>query len=242
MVPAMLRRAQAAAVAAIAFVIAVVSCAACHRGEPPAPVGVDAAVAPLPPPGAHANEPVSASPDGPIAAVTDASTSHVKGATHEAGDAGVDPGTLPQTKDKPEASGAAFDGRVAALWDAIVKDDPEIAMPFFFPVTAYEQVKAITNPASDWRRRLVAAYKRDVHALHKRLADQASVAKWVRADVPQDRARWVEPNEESNKLGYYRVYGTRLVYDVEGKERSLEVTSLISWRGEWYVVHLSGFK
>jgi hypothetical protein len=157
-------------------------------------------------------------------------------------DAGPDPGTLPQTKDKPEASGAAFDARVAALWDAIVKDEPDRAMPFFFPVTAYEQVKGIPNPASDWRRRLVAAYKRDVHALHKRLGEHAADAKLLRADVPQDRARWVEPNEESNTLGYYRVYGTRLAYEVDGKERSLEVTSLISWRGEWYVVHLSGFK
>ena len=157
-------------------------------------------------------------------------------------DAGPDPGALPQTKDKPEASGAAFDARVAELWDAIVKDEPDRAMPFFFPVTAYEQVKGIPNPASDWRRRLVAAYKRDVHALHKRLGEHATDAKLLRADVPQDRARWVEPNEESNVLGYYRVYGTRLAYEVDGKERTLEVTSLISWRGEWYVVHLSGFK
>ncbi len=206
-------------------------------------MGIDAAVSPLPPPPGDiadaAPGAAATAPSAPNAPSTDAGTSATASA---AADAGPDPGTLPQTKDKPEASGPAFDARVAALWSAIVKDDPDVAMPFFFPVTAYEQVKAITNPASDWRRRLVAAYKRDVHALHKRLGDQASSAKFVRADVPQDRARWVEPNEESNKLGYYRVYGTRLVYELDGKERSLEVTSLISWRGEWYVVHLSGFK
>ncbi len=39
------------------------------------------------------------------------------------------------------------------IWDAIVHDDPDRAMPFFFPVTAHEQVKAIYSPASDWRRR-----------------------------------------------------------------------------------------
>jgi hypothetical protein len=207
---------------------------ACHRSEPPSAVGVDAAVSPLPAP-ADPGSATTANGDSGATPSTSAATS--------AGvDAGPDPGTLAQTKDKPEASGAAFDARVAALWDAIVNDDPDRAMPFFFPVTAYEQVKAITNATSDWRRRLVAAYKRDVHALHKRLGDQAASAKLVRADVPQDRARWVEPNEESNKLGYYRVYGTRLLYELEGKERSLEVTSLISWRGEWYVVHLSGFK
>lgn len=158
-------------------------------------------------------------------------------------DAGPDPGTLPQTRDKPSASGDAFDARMAALFDAIVRDDPDVAIGSFFPVTAYEQVKAIHSPASDWRRRLVAAFKRDVHALHGRLGGQAGDAKLVRVDLPEERARWVEPNEEGNKLGYWRVYGTRLVYtNAEGRERTFEVTSLISWRGEWYVVHLTGFK
>ena len=206
---------------------------ACHGGEPPAPT-FDGAVAPLPPPPASSakadSQDASASVDAAVAV-----------ATADAGD-GTDPGTLPQTRDKPEPSGPAFDGRIAALWDAIVKDDPDRAIPAFFPVTAYEQVKGIPNPSSDWRRRLVANYKRDIHALHNRLGDHAGDAKFLRVEVPMDRARWVEPNEESNRLGYYRVYGTRLVYDDGGKERSFEVTSLISWRGAWYVVHLSGFK
>ncbi len=203
---------------------------ACHQGEPPAPVGLDAAVAPLPPPpGAGAD----------AAAATPAPT---PSSTPSRADADADPGALPQTKDKPEASGAAYDARVAALWEGIAKDDPERALPFFFPLSAYEQVKAITNAGSDWRRRLVAAYKRDIHALHKRLGEHPETVKFLRAEVPQDRARWVEPNEEYNKLGYYRVYGTRLVFELDGKERSFEVTSLISWRGEWYVVHLTGFK
>jgi hypothetical protein len=40
------------------------------------------------------------------------------------------------------------------------------------------------------------------------------------------------------------VYGTRIVFQPESdaKERSFDVSSLISWRGEWYVVHLTGFK
>jgi hypothetical protein len=224
--------------------LAFVALVACHRGEPPSAAGFDASVASLPPPAAAApsgQAPVVASAGAAASAAPSAAPASPSAAVASA-DAGPDPGTLPQTKDKPEATGAAFDARVAALWDAIVKDEPDRAMPAFFPVTAYEQVKGIPNPASDWRRRLVAAYKRDIHALHKRLGEKAADAKFVRADVPQDRARWVEPNEESNTLGYYRVYGTRLAYEVDGKERTLEVTSLISWRGEWYVVHLSGFK
>lgn len=212
----------------------------CHRGEPPAPPTPDASVSPLPPPA-----PAAASDAGSHAAAPSPSASASSSASTTAAasvDAGPDPGTLPQTKDKPEASGPAFDARIAALWDAIVTDDADKALPAFFPVTAYEQVKAIGNPASDWRRRLVAAYKRDIHALHKRLGDNPSDAKFARAEVPQDRARWVDPGEESNKLGYYRVYGTRIYYTLDGKERSFDVSSLISWRGEWYVVHLTGFK
>ena len=228
-----------------ALALAALALLACHRGEPPSTVG-DGSISPLPPPPANAGPGQGAAssalpaPSAGASATPSVSASSTTSAA--SADAGPDPGTLPQTKDKPEATGAAFDARVAALWAAIVEDEPDRAMPFFFPVTAYEQVKGIPNPASDWRRRLVAAYKRDVHALHKRLGEHAADAKFVRADVPQDRARWVEPNEESNTLGYYRVYGTRIAYEMDGKERTLEVASLISWRGEWYVVHLSGFK
>ncbi len=201
---------------------------ACHRADPPAPPGLDTAAAPLPPP--------------PAAAILDAAVPSDAAPPQAALAAGVDPGTLAQTRDKPEPSGAAFDARVASLWDAIVRDDPDRAMPFFFPRSAYEQVKAIPNASSDWRRRLVAAYTRDIHALHRRLGEHAASATFRSIDVPQDRARWVLPDEESNKLGYYRVYGTRLVYEIDGKERSFDIASLISWRGEWYVVHLTGFK
>lgn len=221
-----------------AIVAALLLCGACRRGEPPSVPDVDGAVAPMPPP-----------PVGGSAAVTPPSsasvpTSSTASATAAAAipDAGDDPGALPQTKDKPSITSAAYEARGRALWDAIATDDPDKALPFFFPVKAYEQVKAIDNPASDWRRRLVGAYKRDIHALHKRLGEHASEAKLVRYDLPEDRSKWVEPGDEYNKLGYYRVYGTRIVYEVSGKERTFEISSLISWRGEWYVVHLTGFK
>jgi hypothetical protein len=115
-------------------------------------------------------------------------------------------------------------------------------MPFFFPLVAYQQVKDISDPASDWRRRLVAAYAHDVHALHARLGDDVARANWVGLDVPDGRVRWVDPGEEYNKVGYFRVFGTKLRYTVGGDTHTFEVKSLISWRGEWYVVHLSAIK
>jgi len=131
---------------------------------------------------------------------------------------------------------------VAALWSAIVADDPQQALPFFFPVGAYQQVKDIPDPASDWKRRLVAAYSHDIHALHARLGSDAPRATLTGLEVPEARGRWVDPGEEYNKIGYYRVFGSRLRYSIDGESRSFEVKSLISWRGEWYVVHLGAIK
>jgi hypothetical protein len=156
-------------------------------------------------------------------------------------DAAVDPSTLPQTRDEPTASSAALQTRVGDLWAAIVSDDPDRAMSFFFPSGAYVQVKAIENPIADWRGRLVAAYVRDIHLLHHRLRRQAGDSTTITFDgfdVPHERARWVEPGEEYNKIGYYRVFGSRLRYRVGDETRTIEIKSLISWRGEWYVVHL----
>ena len=115
-------------------------------------------------------------------------------------------------------------------------------MPFFFPLGAYLQVKDVSDPASDWKRRLVAAYRRDIHALHARLGSGAESARLVALEVPEARARWVDPGEEYNKLGYYRVFGSKLHVEVDGATRTFDVKSLISWRGEWYVVHLSAIQ
>jgi hypothetical protein len=154
----------------------------------------------------------------------------------------VDSATLPQTHDRPKSSGLAFDTRMHALWEAIAADEVSRAIPAFFPVTAYAQVKAIPNPEVDWKRRLIANFARDIHRLHDRLGVHADRANFAELEVASERARWVEPGDESNKVGYWRVYGSKLRYDVDGTPGAFDVSSLISWRGEWYIVHLSGFK
>lgn len=150
----------------------------------------------------------------------------------------IDPGTLPQTDDKPLSTGDAVDAMGVALWDAIVDDDPSSAVWTFFPLTAYEQVKDIWNPESDWNNRLIAAFDEDVAALHVQLGSSARDAVYIGIDIPGSQAQWIDPGGEYNKIGYWRVYGTTLRYEIDGVEKSLAVSSLISWRGEWYVVHL----
>lgn len=199
----------------------------CTRAEPPswdASTG-SLAVAPLPPPSGYAGQANSVAPSG---------------AGNDAAPPEDDPGTLPQTRERPDPASPRFQARIDALFRGIVADDPQIALPAFFPPTAYAQVKAVANPKVDWERRLVAAFKRDLHAIHQRLGTKK--LSFVRLDIPAHAVRWVEPDEEMNRIGYFRVYGSRLVLDAGGHQETVEIKSLISWRGEWYVVHLSGFK
>jgi hypothetical protein len=219
----------------------------CKRGEPPTPA-IDGAVAALGPAPPSTIAPPSIVPPNSAAAATppvgQPSAAVVAGSASASASAPLHAGSDigDQTRDKPAAKSPTLDARAQAVFNAVIQDKPELARSAFFPVAAYEKVKAVGNPAADWRRRLIAAYDRDIRDLHVALGPKAERAKFVGLDVPNERAKWVEPGEEYNKLGYYRVYGTKLRYEVDGRERSFPVKSLISWRGEWYVVHLSGFK
>jgi hypothetical protein len=150
---------------------------------------------------------------------------------------------LPQTDDAPSLDSPSYKARLALLWRAIVEDAPEIANDAFFPVIAYTQVKAIPNPPADWNARLMTAFRRDIHAFHGKLGPDPTKATFVSLDVPTEKSRWMKPGSEGNKLGYYRVLKSTLRFRRgDGSEGSLEVLSMISWRGEWFVVHLAGFK
>jgi hypothetical protein len=146
-----------------------------------------------------------------------------------------DPGSFPQTTVRPSGSDPQFTKRMRSLWAAIVAGDAA-ARSSFFPLGAYLQVKAISNPAADYRNRLIALYDLDIRALHLRVGAGATL---LGVDVPDRSATWVIPGQEYNKGSYWQAYGTRVRYvTVTGKQGSFGIFSLISWRGQWYVVHL----
>src|SRR5262249_1821014 len=119
---------------------------------------------------------------------------------------------------------------------------PELGLPFFFPQRAYLQVKAINDPATDYQQRLIANFADDVHTLHAQLGPNAAKAELAGISVPDNQAVLVQPGEEYNKLSYLRVYGSTTQHRVDGQTSSFPVTSLLSWRGQWYVVHLGAIR
>ena len=146
----------------------------------------------------------------------------------------VDPGSLPQTAALPSGSDPAFLARMGDLVRAITSGQPSLAAPAFFPLGAYIQVKGISDPVHDYQTRLIPNYDQDIESLHSSVGAGAVLQS---VTVP-DAAEWIKPGVEYNKGSYWRVYGTRVTYSTGGRQGSFTIASMISWRGEWYVVHL----
>lgn len=175
-------------------------------------------------PAATAAPPIS--PPGTVASTTTTSTTT------------VDAGSLPQTGAFPTAASAQFSAEMAAFWGAVKSGVPARGLPAFFPESAYEQVKAVSDPQSDWTYRLLDAYYRDIGAAHQLLGPDAASAQLLGVRVYAETAHWVTPGTCENRIGYFEVPNSRVIYRVDGQVRSFGIVSLISWRGEWYVVHL----
>lgn len=214
---------------------------ACTPGEPPGassrpslPAPVEAGVPVLILPGAEGR----AAPTADAATSTRIPTGPDSGAV----DLVATDATLPQTAAKPEPAETLTLARANALFEAIVADDPKRAEVFFFPLDAYKQVKDSKSPESDWRGRLLANFARDIHALHRSRPNLHN-ARFVGLEIPESTAKWVKPGEEYNKLPYFRVFDSQLTYDTEaGARHAILLKSLISWRGHYFVVHLSSIK
>lgn len=146
-------------------------------------------------------------------------------------------GRLRQTHAFPSTKTTAFRDAMADLWLAVTTGKPRFALPAFFPEAAYKQVKAIASPESDWRNRLWYDFTLDVAAVHALLGKNAKNARLITVIVPAGYAAWVSPGGCYNNVGYWHVPGARVVYRQDGQLRSFGIASLISWRGDWYVVH-----
>jgi len=150
----------------------------------------------------------------------------------------TDPGALPQTSALPTTTSPVFVANMAALWDGVSTGVPQMAVPAFFPEAAYVQLKAIPGAQSDFTGRLEAEYEEDVSAAHQLLGSRAPMAKLIGVDVDSAYAHWVPIGICYNDVGYFEVPYSRVVYSVNGQVSSFGIASMISWRGEWYIVHL----
>jgi hypothetical protein len=124
------------------------------------------------------------------------------------------------------------------LFGAVALGTPAEAAPAFFPEAAYVQLKVIPDASYDWQHRLLAEFDEDLATATAGLGPDAASSTLVSVQVPMQYAHWVPAGVCENSVGYFEVANSRLVYSLGGVVRSFGIASLISWRGEWYVVHL----
>jgi hypothetical protein len=143
--------------------------------------------------------------------------------------------------DRPTATDPNFMARLRSYWQHVLVGKAGPADDIFFPRPAYLQVKELSNAGGDWDTRLYYDYTMDLTADHRLVttgAPQGAAITVLGVDVPEASVRWVPPGVEVNAIGYWQVSYARVRYSVAGQERSFAVSSMISWRGQWYFVHL----
>ena len=141
----------------------------------------------------------------------------------------------PENGTAPPLTSDELTDEARRLFDGIVRDEPELADAFFFPREPFLRLKDVADPAK-YHVELVRAYRRDVHLLHahRRSWEGARFVSFELGTPP----RWVKPGDEWNKIGYHRTFDAKLRYEIAGKAHTLDVHTIISWDGRWYVTHL----
>jgi hypothetical protein len=131
---------------------------------------------------------------------------------------------------------------MAAVLSAIQSGNPDLSHPAFFPLNAYLQTKSGGGNDTDWHFRLMANWDRDVRILHGRLDPSGAPLIFVGATL-QGPPTWIAPGLEQNKGPYWRTLGTIISYRTSAAGPILQQSVLccISWRGQWYPIHLLSF-
>ena len=129
--------------------------------------------------------------------------------------------------------------RAGRLFDAIKQGRPELGDAFFFPREPFLPLKDVQDPGRYYAE-LIRAYHQNIKDLHTRRKSWEGAA--LRGFKIDEEPKRVPPGREWNKIGYFRTRHAKLEYEVAGHRRFIEVHTLISWEGHWYVTHLSSIR
>jgi hypothetical protein len=159
----------------------------------------------------------------------------------------VDAGDAAPSKGPVDAGGPADDSlpaftseelttRARHLLEAISKDDPDLATDIVFPRDAYLGVKDVPDPGKTWDGKVLAAFKKDVHALRRRTKGvERAIFTSFELGQPASEAM---PKKHDLKRMLWRSRRSRLGFTIDGKPSHFDVVEMTGWRGAWYVTKL----
>jgi hypothetical protein len=135
--------------------------------------------------------------------------------------------------------GAPLNDELSAVWNAISSNSFNQALSYFFPGSAYVQMKKglLQNPSADFSSRLLAFFKLDFAAYHQ-LVVTGGTSTFTGIRVNPSQVSWIQVGTCENKIGYWHLGPVRVVYEQSGVVKSFAIASLISWNGVWKIIHL----
>ncbi|EYF02262.1 hypothetical protein [Chondromyces apiculatus] len=224
---------------AVPAVVASGSAAVTASGATPTS-GATAAASTGAAPGAGSEGGDAGAGDAGTADAGDAGSADAGDAAVEAGAAGE--GAPPYAADNkilPPRESAELTERARGLFDAIVKNEGALGEAFWFPKEPFIPLKDVKGPGKYWDN-LHATYLNDIRQQHRKRKswEGATFVGFQLGSTP----KWVPPGDEANKIGYYRSFRGKLRYEIEGKTHTIDVHTVISWQGRWYITHLNRFK
>jgi hypothetical protein len=138
----------------------------------------------------------------------------------------------------PAATSDELTLRARHLFEAIVRDNPDLGSDLLFPRDACMAARDATDPAKVWDAKISSGFRRGVHALHKRTKG-IERAQFVSFEIgrtvtqePPHKHEWKEP--------LWVVHHARIDFTVDDRALHFDIAELTSWRGAWYVTRLRG--
>ena len=163
-----------------------------------------------------------------------------RGARLDAGDAAQKPvvdAAPPADDSLPAFTSDDLTTRAKHLLEAIRKDDADLATDIVFPRDAYLTVKDVHDPGKNWDLKVLAAFKKQVHALHHRTKG-IEHAVFTSFELGQPAAEAM-PKRHDLKRMLWRSKRSRLGFTIDGKPSHFDLVEMTGWRGAWYVTRLA---
>jgi hypothetical protein len=142
----------------------------------------------------------------------------------------------PDDTNLPAASGDELTTRAKHLLEAIAHDNADLGVDMIFPREAYIAARDASDPGKAWDIKVVGAFRRSVHALHRR-STGIERAQFVSFELGHSVVQ-ITPKKRDWKRPLWRVHRSKLTYTVDGRTQRIEIGELTSWRGNWYVTRL----
>ena len=136
----------------------------------------------------------------------------------------------------PAATSDELNLRAQHLFEAVMRDNPDLASDILFPRDAFETAHDATDPGKVWDAKIASSFRRAVHALHRKVKGLER-AQFISFEIGRTVTQ-ATPRRHEWKLSLWRVPHARLTYLLDGHTARFDVGELTSWKGAWYVTKL----